>query len=84
MTRTLIAAALCGLAACGSSPPGNNADGGIDAPSDGGTAPPGSSKLTFESGPVRPIALSADGARLFVANTANGSLDILSVTATGL
>src|SRR4051794_16723235 len=83
MTRTLIAAALCGLAACGGGPTGNNPDGGSDAP-DGGTLPAGSSKLTFESGPVRPIALSADGARLYVANTPNGSLDILSVTASGL
>jgi DNA-binding beta-propeller fold protein YncE len=83
MTRTLIAAALCGLAACGGGPTGNNPDGGSDAP-DGGTPPAGSSKLTFESGPVRPIALSADGARLYVANTPNGSLDILSVTASGL
>jgi YVTN family beta-propeller protein len=40
--------------------------------------------FTFESGPVRPVALSPDGTQLFVANTANGSLDIFTVTATGL
>jgi YVTN family beta-propeller protein len=40
--------------------------------------------FTFESGPVRPMALSPDGTRLFVANTANGSLDILSVGPSGL
>jgi DNA-binding beta-propeller fold protein YncE len=72
MTRTLIAATLCALAACGTDPPPD------------GVTPPQDAKLTFESGPVRPIALSADGARLFVANTPNGSLDILSVTAGGL
>jgi DNA-binding beta-propeller fold protein YncE len=40
--------------------------------------------FTFESGPVRPVVLSPDGSRLFVANTPNGSLDIFSVTASGL
>jgi YVTN family beta-propeller protein len=40
--------------------------------------------FTFESGPVRPVVLSPDGTRLFVANTSNGSLDIFSVTAGGL
>jgi YVTN family beta-propeller protein len=40
--------------------------------------------FTFESGPVRPVALSPDGTRLFVANTSNASLDIFAVTTTGL
>src|SRR5262245_3466437 len=81
MTRTLLTAALCSLAACGSNP-GQAPDGGT--PPDGGMQPGGAAKLTFESGPVRPLALSADGARVFVANTPNGSLDILQVTASGL
>src|ERR1051325_6433431 len=93
MTRTLIAAALCAVAACGSNPghgPDGGPGGGIDAapdagaPTDAGAPSPGSAKLTFESGPVRPLALSADGMRVFVANTPNGSLDILRVTAAGL
>ena len=41
-------------------------------------------RLTFESGPVRPLALSADGTRLFVANTPDGYLEILHVTGAGL
>jgi DNA-binding beta-propeller fold protein YncE len=41
-------------------------------------------QFTFESGPVRPVALSADGSTLYVANTANATLDILSVTSQGL
>ena len=41
-------------------------------------------QYTFESGPVRPLAMSPDGSRLFVANLPNGSLDILSITASGL
>jgi DNA-binding beta-propeller fold protein YncE len=40
--------------------------------------------FTFESGPVRPVALSPDGTHLFVANTPNGSLDVFSVGAGGL
>src|SRR5262245_37702706 len=34
---------------------------------------------TFESGPVRPLALSADGARLFAVNTPDDRLEILDV-----
>ena len=40
--------------------------------------------MAFESGPVRPIAMSADRNRLFVANTPNNTLDIFNITATGL
>jgi YVTN family beta-propeller protein len=40
--------------------------------------------FTFESGPVRPVALSPDGSQLFVANTANGSLDVFAVAPGGL
>jgi len=40
--------------------------------------------FTFESGPVRPVALSEDGTTLYVANTSNGSLDIFTVTTTGV
>jgi len=43
-----------------------------------------SPSFTFESGPVRPLALSPDGTRLFTANTANSSLDVLAVEDTGL
>jgi DNA-binding beta-propeller fold protein YncE len=45
------------------------------------TSPP---FVEFESGPVRPIALSPDGARLFAVNTPNGTLEIFDVTASGL
>jgi YVTN family beta-propeller protein len=40
--------------------------------------------FTFESGPVRPIAMSPDGTHLFVANTAHASLDVFTITASGL
>ena len=40
--------------------------------------------FTFESGPVRPVALSPDGTRLFVANTSNASLDVFAITDDGV
>src|SRR5258708_1490453 len=40
--------------------------------------------LEFESGPVRPIAISPDGTKLFAVNTPNATLEIFNVTATGL
>jgi DNA-binding beta-propeller fold protein YncE len=43
-----------------------------------GDAAPGSVTV-FESGPVRPVALSADGQRLYVANTPAGCLEIYAV-----
>jgi len=40
--------------------------------------------VEFESGQVRPIALSPDGTRLFAVNTPNNTLEIFTVTNTGL
>ena len=39
---------------------------------------------TFESGQVRPLALSPDGTRLFAVNTPDGQLEIFDLTATGV
>jgi YVTN family beta-propeller protein len=48
-------------------------------------APAGDGGVTlFESGPVRPVALSPSGKRLFVANTADARLEIFDVTSSGL
>ena len=80
--RTVIAA--LGLAACSSdAAPGE--DSTTEEPATA-AAPASHAKaqLTFESGPVRPLALSGDGERVFVANTPRGSLDILRVTRHGL
>jgi DNA-binding beta-propeller fold protein YncE len=44
----------------------------------------GASFVTFESGQVRPLALSADGTRLFAVNTPDDRLEIFGVDATGL
>lgn len=40
--------------------------------------------VTFESGQVRPLALSANGNTLFATNTPNGTLEILTVSDQGL
>jgi len=39
--------------------------------------------VTFETAAVRPLALSADGSRLFVTNTPNSTLDIFSLSEEG-
>jgi DNA-binding beta-propeller fold protein YncE len=44
----------------------------------------GPSFVEFESGQVRPIAMSPDGTRLFAVNTPNGALEIFNITAGGL
>src|SRR5258707_15408090 len=40
--------------------------------------------IEFESGHVRPIALSPGGTQLFAVNTPNGTLEIFNVTPQGL
>ena len=44
----------------------------------------GPSFVEFESGQVRPIAMSPDGTRLFAVNTPNGTLEIFNITPSGL
>ncbi|MBW2725252.1 MAG: hypothetical protein JRE71_12750, partial [Deltaproteobacteria bacterium] len=40
--------------------------------------------VLFETGPVRPLALSADGAQLFAVNIPDNRLEIFDVTKAGL
>ncbi len=44
----------------------------------------GPSFVEFESGPVRPIAMSPDGTMLFAVNTPNGTLEIFNITPAGV
>lgn len=44
----------------------------------------GNSFVTFESGQVRPLAMSSDGDHLYVTNTPNSTLDIFTLTDQGL
>jgi DNA-binding beta-propeller fold protein YncE len=77
----LLAALASALAACSRDPSASASD---PTPPPAATAPDLSRTYHFESGPVRPLALSADHKRLFVANTAAGTLDILTVDDDGL
>ena len=53
-----------------------------------GGAPPAAAQqpdwLNFESGPVRPMALSPDGTRLYAVNTPDAQLEVFGVDETGL
>jgi YVTN family beta-propeller protein len=46
--------------------------------------PPTPSFIEFESGLVRPLAISPDHTKLFATNTPNGTLEIFNITASGL
>jgi DNA-binding beta-propeller fold protein YncE len=48
------------------------------------TLPARAEFVTFESGQVRPLALSPDGTRLFAVNTPDDQLEIFTVSASGL
>jgi DNA-binding beta-propeller fold protein YncE len=45
---------------------------------------PGDPFIEFESGQVRPVALSPNGSRLFAVNTPNNTLEIFGITPTGV
>ena len=40
--------------------------------------------ITFESGPVRPLAMTPDGSKLLVANTPDNRLELFNVGPSGL
>ena len=68
------------LVGCGGS-------GGSSSSTDNGGSSdlqPGANFINFESGQVRPLALSSDGSRLLVTNTPAGTLDLFNVTDAGL
>lgn len=54
---------------------------GVTCGSAHGTPP---TYLNFESGPVQPLALSADGSRLYAVNTPDDRLEVFQVDATGI
>jgi DNA-binding beta-propeller fold protein YncE len=53
-------------------------------PSSVSGASTGPSFVEFESGHVRPIAMSPDGTTLFAVNTPNGALEVFNITPAGL
>src|SRR5215475_9463881 len=54
------------------------------APAAAAKQAPGGPFIEFESGQVRPVAMSPDGTRLFAVNTPNDTLEVFNITATGL
>jgi YVTN family beta-propeller protein len=72
---SICSAALC-ASSCQTVDPGE-----LQAQTGAVTSPP---FLEFESGHVRPIAMSPDGTRLFAVNTPNGTLEIFNITTSGL
>ena len=57
-------------------------EGGGNPPTGGGTPPAAGAFVTFESGHVRPMALSSNGLRLFVVNTPDNRVEVYN-TASG-
>jgi hypothetical protein len=88
--RCLLVIIAVGIAACG----GGSGGGGDDAPSPpppqtppSGNFLPGprpvigpQSYVNFETAQVRPLAISADGQRLYAVNTPDGHLEVFSIT----
>jgi len=70
---------LAPLAGCG----GSGGSDGSSTPSDFIAPEPGTSFVTFESGQVRPLALTNDGTRLLVTNTPASTLEVFDVTDSG-
>src|SRR5262245_45632926 len=50
----------------------------------GAAAQTQSSFVEFESGQVRPLAISPDGSRLFAVNTPDNTLEVFNITSAGL
>jgi DNA-binding beta-propeller fold protein YncE len=77
-----VGALLC-AASCQSSPSASSSASGPGEQQAAPAAVTASSFVEFESGQVRPIAMSPDGTRLFAVNTPNASLEIFDLTDTG-
>ena len=73
-----LAVSLLTLTACSSGGDGGGGGGNTDPPVTENNF------ITFETGQVRPLALSPDSNTLYVANTPNSTLEIYTITATGL
>ena len=88
--RQVFAAAISAtlvLSGCGgsSSDSDNNAGAGDGlGATDGSALSTERTFVTFESGQVRPLALSEDGSTLFATNTPNGTLEVFSMSSEGL
>jgi YVTN family beta-propeller protein len=91
--RSLLILAFACIAACGGSGGGGSGNDTTSPPPPPATTPPSSNSLpgprpevgpqsyvNFETAQVRPLAISADGDRLYAVNTPDGRLEIFSIT----
>ncbi len=83
ISATLLIGISLTLVGCGSSG-STAADDGSGSELPDSTVSADATFVTFESGQVRPLAISADGNRLFATNTPNGTLDIFTIADDGL
>ena len=74
---------LIAITACSSGGDDGNSNGGGNGGS-GPSLPAAGNFVTFETGQVRPLAMSPDGNSLYAVNTPNSTLEIYSITDTGL
>ena len=87
LSFVLIFCALLVLGGCGGSDTDNLTDDDASVDSEAtidATPSADDSFVTFESGQVRPLAMSDDGQTLIATNTPNGTLEIFLVSADGL
>lgn len=85
VSATVFLVSVLMLSACGGSGSNSSATGGNDGDSvDPSLSGSGENFVNFESGQVRPLALSQSGEQLFVTNTPNSTLDIFEVSENGL
>ena len=89
--RCLLATVAACIAACGGSGGSGGAGGNTSSPTPSPTPPVGTglpgprpvagpqSYVNFETAQVRPLAVSADGQRLYAVNTPDGRLEIFSI-----
>lgn len=85
----LVLSAALVLSGCGGSDSGSQSQNNVSSTDNSetgteSTRSTGKNFVSFESGQVRPLALSDDGSTLFATNTPNGTLEIFSVTPDGL
>jgi YVTN family beta-propeller protein len=77
-------AVICAMLFIAADPLSSKATGGAPPPARAAQSTGQPSFIEFESGQVRPLAMSPDRTRLFAVNTPNSTLDVFGITSGGL